>query len=84
MSEHLCLHGCLRDRGQRQVNPYPRLCRGAEMRAPPSESASQSTRAQASVCLSASRGCKWDRVGMMTDGNVIHPLIIDMPHLYSA
>lgn len=27
---------------------------------------------------------KWDRVGMMTDGNVIHPLIINMPHLYSA
>lgn len=48
---------------------------------------------EASVCLKSDvcgRVCvcvqewKRDRVRMMTDGNVIHPLIIYMPHLYSG
>lgn len=30
------------------------------------------------------QGRKWARVGMTTDGNVIHFLIINVPRLYSA
>lgn len=71
---------CASNRGQWQVNPHPlllfiqrRLVTG--------------TPALWGKCVCVCvymQEWKQDRVGMMTDGNVIHPLIINMPHLYSA
>ena len=90
MSEHLCLCVCVcvHIRGQQQVNPHPPLLfilrrRVAGTARQVCVSKAMCAGECVSVCVCVQEW-KRDRARMMTDGNVIHPLIIYMPHLYSG